>query len=170
MKFISKKIIEKKSYNNSFFNKFPKYENGKFLIELKEKIQDTNEISHDNCIEGNGKVILYDGRVKLVKELEYNDMVESECGFSCINEIITTNSQHIRKLCNINEMILTYKHPILVNYEWIYPKDISDIYMDTIPLYNFVMKGNKNDKSKHTIVVNNIICATIGCCPTIKNV
>ena len=87
-----------------------------------------------------------------------------------LNEIITTNSQHIRKLCNINEMILTYKHPILVNYEWIYPKDISDIYMDTIPLYNFVMKGNKNDKSKHTIVVNNIICATIGCCPTIKNV
>ena len=64
--------------------------------------------------------------------------------------------------------IITYKHPIFYNNEWIYPKDISKkcSYKQKLTVYNFEMKGDKFAKKNHTIIINGIVCATLGGCPT----
>jgi hypothetical protein len=69
--------------------------------------------------------------------------------------------------CNLEGVVLTHKHPILHDNEWQYPKDIVKSYKDSILLYNFQMKGDREDLNSPTIIVNNITCATLGCDPRI---
>ena len=117
------------------------------------------------CFAGDGIVQLQGGQSKYIYQLKLGDSVKSKSGYSKINKIFTTPNTVERKLCNINGVTLTDEHPILINNEWIYPKDISNVYTKKLILYNFEINGDKLNKDNHTIIVNNLICATLGCGP-----
>jgi hypothetical protein len=110
----------------------------------------------------NGSVILSDGIIKKVKDLKVKDKVESLKGFSTINKVVKY-SKEIQQICNLNNALITYKNSIHYSNKWIYTNDICNVYISEVELYNFEMDGDKNENLKHSIVINDIGCATIGC-------
>ena len=98
--------------------------------------------------------------IRKIKDLLVGDVVQGLYGFNEV-ECITCDPHTQRDLVLVGNTVLTSEHPIMVDGTWIYPKDISS----TVPnehhvVYNFVMKG-----TDHTILVDGIICATLGCGP-----
>jgi hypothetical protein len=115
-----------------------------------------------------GDVRLRDGTLKPVTNLKKGDVVQSEAGFSTIEEVrqMYANAQ----VCKINEMRITHKHPIKIDGEWCMPKTVAFETREDYAgvMFNFVMRGSPEEKEKHTIVVNDIVCATLGCAPCPK--
>lgn len=117
-----------------------------------------------DCFGPNGRVELSDGTSKTVEQLVVGDCVQSQAGTSTISRVLKY-PKTTSKLCNINGTVLTHKHPVFHQGEWIYPRDIANTFQEDIVLYNFEMKGDRVDKNKHTIVINDVTCATLGCGP-----
>lgn len=118
------------------------------------------------CFCPDGLVTLKNGSAIRIDELSEGDEVASQAGFSKILKILVyTGRTH--KICNINGLRLTHKHPVLWKGSWTYPKHIAYESLESFsgPVYNFVMHGTPADKTSHTIVVNDIVCATLGCGP-----
>ena len=117
------------------------------------------------CFAGDGIVQLQNEQSIYIYQLQVGDSVKSRAGFSTINKIFKTPSSIERKICTINGVTLTDEHPIFINSEWIYPKYIANVYTKKLSLYNFEMKGDQSNKDNHTIIVNGLTCATLGCGP-----
>ena len=119
---------------------------------------------NDVCLGGEGQVKLQDNTSKLVKELRVGDWVESQDGYSKIRQVINS-PPIIRTLCQVDGVILTHRHPIYREGVWCHPRDVVETYLDTVTVYNFVMDGSPEHQITHTIIVNGLTCATIGCGP-----
>ena len=117
-----------------------------------------------DCFGPDGRVQLSDGSYTTVEQLAVGDSVQSLSGISTISKVFKY-PKTLSKLCRINNTVLTHKHPIFYQGEWIYPKDIAETFREEVVLYNFEMKGDRTDKKKHTIVINGVACATLGCGP-----
>lgn len=120
--------------------------------------------AHEICLGGDGEVKLQDGTSKLVKELLVGDLVESQGGYSKITQVVSSYPS-TRPLCQVDGVILTHRHPIYREGVWCHPREVADTYLDNVPVYNFVMDGSPDDQMTHTIIVDGLTCATLGCGP-----
>jgi hypothetical protein len=118
----------------------------------------------DHCFGGDNMVQLENGTQTYIKDLVIGDKVRSKYGYSTISKVLYTDKT-MRLVCNLDGLIITDTHPINIDNKWIYPKDISNVYKDYLEVYNFEMEGNHNNKDIHTIYVNGMLCATLGCGP-----
>ena len=93
------------------------------------------------------------------------DYILTSKGFKIITKIYYLGKV-TRKICNINGFNITYKHPIFYNNKWQYPYEVTNkvYYTDSI-LYNIELYADPNDTFSHTIILNGIIVATMGCGP-----
>lgn len=117
----------------------------------------------DLCIHGDGIVSLRDGTTSRVKDLLVGDTVQTVGGFTQIRKK-TTSEPRIRKMSTIGRAIVTHDHPVCIDDEWVMPFEFDPSGVETYScvVYNFVMDADPADKDKHTIIVNDVICATLG--------
>jgi hypothetical protein len=125
------------------------------------------------CFCAGGVVKVVGGQRKTIETLVVGDVVESQAGTSTIRAV-TVQDGIMSRICTIgdNPFRLTDKHPVFHNGIWKFPLTIDehDAQVSGETVWNFVMDGDPCEKSKHTIVVNGVVCATLGCapCPVLK--
>jgi hypothetical protein len=100
-----------------------------------------------------------------VESLQVGDKVLSEACYSTIQEIHTSLSDV--RVCTIGtrNLPLTDKHPVLYASVWTFPDQVVTSHAYHEQVWNFVRDGQPEEKAKHTIVVNGMLCATLGCAP-----
>jgi len=109
------------------------------------------------CFDGDGLVQLSNGQFKKVKELLKGDKIISQ---GKITEIICLVKYEINReidLTNLNGVLITPWHPVLVNNIWKFPIEISQPQRKFIAeIYNLVLK------SQHIVEINKIKLVTLG--------
>ena len=115
-------------------------------------------------------VNLISGLSKKIYEIKVGDHVQTLNGFNKVVNIIK-NIKTIREICIINNVILTNRHPIKLNNEWCYPEDKTTIEKMELEVYNFELLYHEDNHNEgdHTIIVDGLICATLGCGPKIAH-
>lgn len=118
---------------------------------------------NERCIGGEGTTYLQDGSTCLIKNLKVGDIVRTAGGYIPIKDIIV-DSLKLRNMCKINGVVLTEDHPVFIQGDWVLPMEYApdDVYKDRTVVYNFVMDANPIHKDCHTIIVDGLICATLG--------
>lgn len=107
------------------------------------------------CFGGNSRVHVKGNKCKLVSEIEKGDILSNGAKVICVIKICVSSGQ--KEMVNINGLLITKWHPIIIDGEWIFPVERTYAYLEEIYMvYNFVL----NDK--HIITINNIECCTLG--------
>ena len=119
-----------------------------------------------DCFCPGGTITLEDGTIKPIERVKEGDVIRVEEGFNKVRQVRSAIA-HDQYICNVSGVWLTHKHPVKIEGIWQPPKHIA---FDTRvlysgPLYNFVMDGSPGEKKRHTVMVNELICATLGCGP-----
>jgi hypothetical protein len=137
---------------------------------LEQRKKDADESGRDItelCLGPNGNVKLINGETKKISEIILNDVVQTANGF---NKVVLVTNGTKKSICVVNNVVLTNRHPIKVNDKWCYPEDIVPVQQEEIDVYNFELERKDNfDENDHTIIVDGLICATLGCGPHIEN-
>jgi hypothetical protein len=122
-----------------------------------------------DCFGPYGNVNLISGLSKIY-EIKVGDHIQTLNGFNKVVNI-TKNNKTIREICIINNVVLTNRHPIKLNNEWCYPEDKTTIEKMELEVYNFELLYHENNHNEgdHTIIVDGLICATLGCGPKIAH-
>jgi len=109
------------------------------------------------CFDGDSYITLSNDCKKLVKDIEIGDCVKTAVGSNAIVEYIVKTDIEDKLLCNINNMWITPWHPIFVNKEWKYPKDITKPKENKCSaVYSLAISNG------HAVFINDIIVATLG--------
>ncbi len=113
--------------------------------------------SGEVCFDGDSYITLSDGSKKLVKHIEIGDCVKSAVGGNAIIEYIVKTDIEDKLLCNINNMWITPWHPVFVDNEWKYPKDITELKENKCKsIYSLAISNG------HAVFINNTIVVTMG--------
>ncbi len=122
---------------------------------------------YNDCFGPNGNVKLMNGESKKISEINVGDAVETVNGFNTV-VLVKTGTKH--NLCVVNNVVITNRHPIKLNGKWCYPEDIVPVDPNEMNVYNFELERKDNfDENDHTIIIDGLICATLGCGPCIEN-
>lgn len=118
---------------------------------------------NERCIGGEGTTYLQDGSTCLIKDLKIGDIVRTAGGYIPIKHI-TVDNLKTRNMCKINGVVLTEDHPVFIQGNWVLPMEYApdNVFKDRTVVYNFVMDANPMHKDCHTIIVDGLICATLG--------
>lgn len=110
------------------------------------------------CFDGEGEVMLANGLRKKVKNLLKGDEIIDSSGVSAkVVCLVVFPVNKVTKVVNMNGMKITPKHPVKIEGEWKYPKDVLpvvDAHCDNI--YNLVLDKN------HVVCVNGNDLVTLG--------
>lgn len=109
------------------------------------------------CFTGNTKVKLSNGRQVPIKHLRHGMKVKTEIGYAKILKVIKDERPYGDTLSKFKNLITTDNHPMKYRGKWYKAHEIGKLF-ESKPLnvYNLIL-----DKH-HTIVANNVVCATLG--------
>ena len=108
------------------------------------------------CFHPSSQVLTVNNCFKQIDKIIKGDkLVDSKGNINTVLCVIKINGNNI-KLIDIEGLLITPYHPIKINNEWVFPKDISNIETNCNSVYNLVLDNN------HTIVINNCISCTLG--------
>lgn len=118
----------------------------------------------DVCFCSGGMVNTKHGS-KCVEDVQVGDVVQTKVGFQRVLKVTSSNAVD-HPICTVsNGLQLTHKHPVFIDDKWVHPKTVAfetkQLYSGT--LTNFVIDASPDDKECHTIIVNGVLCATLGC-------
>lgn len=118
------------------------------------------------CFLRGGVVTFENGELKKIEDIKIGDGVRSAAGISVVRDIFVRDEQNV-KICTIDRRLrLTDTHPIFLNGAWMFPNEVSTVTrVKSETLWNFVMEGAPDEKTAHTVIVDGILCATLGCAP-----
>ncbi len=106
------------------------------------------------CFDGNSLVIMEDATTKNVSSLSKGDKVFG--GFK-INCVVKTKIGFNLEVVELNGMLITPWHPVLINNEWKFPiniKSSSHVFMDYV--YNIILDNG------HIMIINDVKVVTLG--------
>merc|ERR1712130_234664 len=107
------------------------------------------------CFYGECNVLMNDNTLKLIKNLRANDVVYGGATIECMVKHKCKKNEII--LSNINGLLITPYHPILIDNEWVFPNNVGfNELIECEFVYNFVLSHN------HILIVNDIKCCTLG--------
>lgn len=144
----------KEDYRNYFNNS--SYNNVHTNINMNAFID-----QHGGCFNGEAIVLLAKGKKKSVKNLTKGDILNNGAIVDCLIEETSHQSSTNPLMSNINGVLFTPYHPVLVNGIWSFPIDIKKPEPVSIESwYNLVLK---DQKGKHEVEFENGIKAiTLG--------
>lgn len=112
------------------------------------------------CFHGSSQVLMQDNSNKEIYNIKKGDLVKTPSGYAKIECVIISPGSTINTpLCDIDGLLITPYHPVLVECDWKFPIDIVEAQNHKLSrdyLYNFVLSND------HIIVVNGIQCCTLG--------
>tara|TARA_B110001450_G_scaffold256745_1_gene288468 strand:+ start:5616 stop:7619 length:2004 start_codon:yes stop_codon:yes gene_type:complete len=111
------------------------------------------------CFGENSLIKIDENKYKLIKYLKKGDkVVNDKGGFSKVLCILKIKCNKQQEMCVFNNnFTITPYHPIFINNEWKFPKDIiRSSLINCDYLYNIVLDDRKS------IIINNTICCTLG--------
>lgn len=156
-----KKIMEER------IKKYGSLDNYKKAMQEKRDEEIRRNIESGDCLGPNGTVNLITGNSKKIHEINVDDHVQTLNGFNKVVKVFKSNKLGI---CTVNNVILTNRHPIKLNGSWCYPEDVSPVDETEIEVYNFELERKDNfNENDHTIIVDGLVCATLGCGPKINH-
>jgi hypothetical protein len=121
------------------------------------------------CFGPDGFVKLESGIVKKISEILIGDSVQTLNGFNKVVKIYKYDKKE-QNVFDVNGVLLTKRHPVYINNIWCYPEEISELKKENIELFNLELcKGDTFIQNDHTVIIDNVVCATMGCGPEIKN-
>jgi len=142
-------------------------EEKRLALEKSERLMSNPNFDPYDCFGPNGNVKLMNGESKKISEINVGDAVETVNGFNTV-VLVKTGKKH--NLCVVNNVVITNRHPIKLNGKWCYPEDIVPVDPNEMNVYNFELERKDNfDENDHTIIIDGLICATLGCGPYIEN-
>lgn len=108
------------------------------------------------CFAEGCKVLMNDGTEKKVQDIRKYDIVASGAIIQCVTKTIIPEGK-MDLVVFEDGLQITPWHPINVNNNWKFPKDVGSIKtIDVNAVYNFVLNED------HTVIVNNVTCVTLG--------
>ena len=109
------------------------------------------------CFTGDTKVKLSNGREVSIKYLRSGMRVKTEIGYAKILKVIKDERPYGDKLSKFKNLITTDNHPMKYRGKWYKAHEIGKLFNSKpLNVYNLIL-----DKH-HTIVANNVVCATLG--------
>lgn len=105
------------------------------------------------------------GGTKLVEDVQAGDIVETEAGPQAVSYVVSSDA-HRHPVCTIGGRLrVTHKHPVKVKGAWVHPKVAAIETLESFSgkLTNLVIDAPPCDVHKHTVIVDGITCATLGC-------
>jgi hypothetical protein len=121
------------------------------------------------CLGPDGNVCMKSGGSKKISELEVGDEIKTLNGFNKIAKVIKTETLP-QEVCRVNNVLLTNRHPIQLNGKWCYPEDVAEKSILETEVYNFELERLESfNEGDHTIIVDDLVCATLGCGPKIEH-
>lgn len=80
---------------------------------------------HGGCIDGNCDVLMSNGTLKKIKDIVKDDIVKTPSGSSRILCVLKTSINSVIPMMHFPRgLIITPYHPIRIDKEWYFPKDI----------------------------------------------
>jgi len=117
--------------------------------------------SNSGCFHEENKIVMHDGTLKKCKEIKKGDKVltsnKSFASVICVIKIKCNNGKC--DMVKFGEVLkITPYHPIkYIENEWIFPIDLGNICeYDCEYIYNYILDNS------HIVIVNNILCVTLG--------
>jgi len=108
------------------------------------------------CFHPSSQVLTINNSFKQIDKIVKGDkLIDSKGNINTVVCVIKINGNDI-KLIDIERLLITPYHPIKLNDEWVFPKNVSNIETNCNSVYNLVLDNN------HTIVINNYITCTLG--------
>ncbi|ORX76786.1 hypothetical protein BCR32DRAFT_329199 [Anaeromyces robustus] len=110
---------------------------------------------HGGCFNGDAIVLLANGKTKYVKDLKKGDRLNNNAIVQCLIEQTSSSSSsssdknHLSKLymCDIQGVLFTPYHPILMNNEWYFPNDLVESKEVSIhSWFNLILMDEENKK------------------------
>ena len=109
------------------------------------------------CFTGHTKVKLSNGREVPIKYLRSGMKVKTEIGYAKIVKVIKDERPYGDTLSKFKNLITTDNHPMKYRGRWYKAHEIGKLFQSKpLDVYNLIL-----DKH-HTIVANNVVCATLG--------
>ena len=109
------------------------------------------------CFTGNTKVKLSNGREVPIKYLRSGMRVKTEIGYAKVLKVIKDERPYGDTLSKFKNLITTDNHPMKYRGRWFKAHEIGKLFRSKpLNVYNLIL-----DKH-HTIVANNVVCATLG--------
>ena len=111
------------------------------------------------CFHPSSHILMTGNYYKQIDKITKNDkIVDVKGNIATVICIIKINCNGKCSMVNIDGLLITPYHPIKLNNEWIFPKDIDNNITDyeCDAIYNLILNDH------HTIVINNCISCTLG--------
>jgi Mg-chelatase subunit ChlD len=107
------------------------------------------------CFHPTSTVELESKETKLIRNLKKGDIVKTRDGFATI-ECVVKSAGGLVSFCKVDSLLVTPWHPIWRN-KWMFPYELSQVVdLECDFVYNLVLD------TKHTVMVNNVCCVTLG--------
>lgn len=124
-----------------------------------------NIINNKLGIGPNGSVYTKYNNQKKISELMIGDEVQTLGGFNTVINIIKNQMDEI---CFLNGSIFSKKNPVKYRDIWCLPKTLTIPIPNNKELYIIELSSSDINEENNSIIVDGIICATIGFQPTIS--
>mmetsp|Transcript_2219 Transcript_2219/g.3609 ORF Transcript_2219/g.3609 Transcript_2219/m.3609 type:complete len:710 (+) Transcript_2219:57-2186(+) len=109
------------------------------------------------CFHGDCNVLMADNSLKAVKDVCVNDVLAGGAAVRCVVKHRCEGNKIL--LCNVNGLLITQYHPIVIDDEWVFPVDVDESHGQLYAaeyVYNFVLSDG------HVMVVNGVKACTLG--------
>jgi uncharacterized protein YegL len=130
-----------------------------------------NYVSRNNtCFHGLSKVLMHNYTLKNANEVRKGDYVKLANGKKCIIECVvkTVLNSEINMITLNDNLHLTPYHPVKINNEWYFPKDLNYAKLCELPcheIFSFILKKDNNENTRgynSGIMIGDHECATLG--------
>ncbi|ORX87749.1 hypothetical protein BCR32DRAFT_324277 [Anaeromyces robustus] len=119
---------------------------------------------HGGCFNGDAIVSLANGQTKCVKDLKKGDRLNNNSIVQCLIEQQTSNRLSKSYMCDIQGVLFTPYHPILVNNTWYFPIDLVEAKLISInSWFNLILMDEANQKYEVEFI-NGVKAITLGHC------
>lgn len=144
---------------DNIYTNMPPPKPSKSISEVKVSKQEFTTMFNNvagGCFHPSSQVLTVNNCFKQIDKITKGDkLIDSKGNINTVLCVIKIDGNDI-KLIDIEGLLITPYHPIKLNNQWVFPKDISTIETNCNSVYNLVLDNN------HTIVINNCISCTLG--------
>ena len=144
---------------DDIYTNMPPPKPSKSISEVKVSKQEFTTMFNNvagGCFHPSSQVLTVNNCFKQIDKIVKGDkLIDSKGNINTVLCVIKIDGNDI-KLIDIEGLLITPYHPIKLNNQWVFPKDISTIETNCNSVYNLVLDNN------HTIVINNCISCTLG--------
>ena len=144
---------------DNIYTNMPPPKPSKSISEVKVSKQEFTTMFNNvagGCFHPSSQVLTVNNCFKQIDKIVKGDkLIDSKGNINTVLCVIKIDGNDI-KLIDIEGLLITPYHPIKLNNQWVFPKDISTIETNCNSVYNLVLDNN------HTIVINNCISCTLG--------